>query len=59
MSISDICDNADIRACNPGKRFHIAEMTDPHFKNSNFMLLTEIKYSQRKSDLVIEIPFGL
>jgi len=34
-------------------------MTDPHFKNSNFMLLTEIEYGQRKSDLVVEIPFGL
>ena len=59
MSISDICDHADIRACNLCKWFHITEMTDPHFKNSNFMLLAEIEYGQRKSDLVVEIPFGL
>ena len=55
---SDVCDHAGVRFRDFCKAGHLTEITDSHFQNCNLVLITEAEYSQRKSQLIIEISLG-
>ena len=56
MSDSDVCDNADIRACDSRQAGHLPETADSHLEHSDLMLFPDLKYSERKSDFIVEVP---
>ena len=57
MSHADIGKDADVRARYLCKAGHFPETADPHFQYRDFMLIPEIEYRQRETDLIIKVPF--
>ena len=59
MAGPDIGDDHDVRIRDPGKPGHIPEMTHAHLKHGDLMFIPQPEDSQRKSEIIVEVSFGL
>ena len=55
MTGSDVCDHAGVRSCDLCKSGHLAEITDSHFQDCNFIFITQSENCKRKSKFIVKV----
>ena len=59
MAGADVGDDHGIWTSRPGKVCHLSEMTYPHLKDSDLMLIRDPEDRERKSEIVVEVSCSL